>query len=132
VSQENIETFRRGVEAYNRGDLEGQLGVAHPNIEWYPLTAQVEGGQAFHGHEGIREWWSNLDATFEGFAVSFDEVRDLDDAVLALGRVHLRFKGGVILDREGGYFARFRDGLIVWARQYPSRDEALEAAGLSE
>ena len=132
MSKENVEAFKRGVEAYNRGDLEQMLEVSHPQIEWYPLTAEVEGGLSFRGHGGIRRWWAKLNATFEEFTARFDEVRDFGDVVVALGQVHLRFKSGAILDTEDGYVGRFRDGLPVWVRQYPSHASALEAAGLWE
>jgi ketosteroid isomerase-like protein len=132
MSQENIQAFERGVEAYNRRDVGPLLEVSHPDIEWHPLTAEVEGGEAFHGHEGLREWWAKLEATFEEFTVGVEEVRDLGDLVLALGHARLRFRSGGILDTKAGYLGRFRDGLAVWAQQYPSHAQALEAAGLRE
>jgi ketosteroid isomerase-like protein len=103
----------------------------HPEAEWYPFTAQVE-GDAYHGHEGLRRWWANVDATFEEIEASVEEVRDLGDAVLALGHLRARFRSGVTLDTEIGWLTRYRDGLGVWGRAYQSHPEALEAAGLSE
>jgi ketosteroid isomerase-like protein len=132
MSRENVEAFKRGLEAYNRGDVEPMVEVSHPEVEWYPLSAEVEGGLSFRGHEGLRQWFANLHATFEEFEARIDEVRDLGDVVLALGHVHLQFRTGVILNTEAGYLSRFRDALAVWARMYPSHAEALEAAGLRE
>jgi ketosteroid isomerase-like protein len=132
MSEQNVKAFERGVEAYNRRDVEPLLEVSHPDIEWHPLTAEVEGAEAFHGHEGLREWWTKLEATFEEFTLGLEEVRDLGDLVLALGRAHLQFRSGGILDTEAGYVGHFRDGLAVWVQQYPSHAQALEAAGLRE
>ena len=132
MSQQNVEAFKRGVEAYNRGDVEPMVEVSDPEIEWYPLSAEVEGGVSFHGHEGLRQWFANLHATFEEFEASIDELRDLGDVVLGLGHAHLRFRSGVILNTEAGYLSRFRDALAVWARMYPSHAAAIEAAGLRE
>jgi ketosteroid isomerase-like protein len=132
MSQENVEAFNRALAAYNRGTVEPMVEVSHPEIEWYPLSAEVEGGVCFRGHEGLRQWFANLHATFEEFEASVDDVRDLGDVVLALGGVHLRFRTGGILNTEAGYLSRFQDALAVWARMYPSHAEALEAAGLSE
>jgi ketosteroid isomerase-like protein len=132
MSQENVEAFNRALAAYNRGNVEPMVEVSHPEIEWYPLSAEVEGGVCFRGHEGLRQWFANLHATFEEFEASVDDVRDLGDVVLALGGVHLRFRTGGILNTEAGYLSRFRDALAVWARMYPSHARALEAAGLSE
>jgi ketosteroid isomerase-like protein len=132
LSQANVETLKRAIEAYNRGDIEPMLESSHPEVEWYPFTAQVEGDEAYHGHEGLRRWWANVDAAFEEFEATVDEVRDLDDTALALGRLHARFRSGVTLDTEIGWVFRFRDGLGVWGRAYQSHTDAIEAAGLRE
>ena len=132
MSQENVDTFKHALSAYNRGDVEPMVEVSDPEIEWHPLSAEVEGGLSFRGHEGLRQWFANLHATFEEFEASIDELRDLGDVVLGLGHAHLRFRSGVILDTEAGYLSRFRDALAVWARMYPSHAAAIEAAGLEE
>ena len=132
MSRENVEALQRSIEAYNRHDIEPLLEMSDPEIEWYPFTAQVEGDEAYHGHEGLRQWWANIDAAFEEFEASVEEVRDLDDAALALGHFRAQFRSGVTLDTEIGWLIRFRDGLGVWGRAYESHAEALQAAGLRE
>ena len=132
MSQENVELFRKGMDAFLLGDIEPLLETSHPEIEWYPFSAQVEGDVAYHGHEGVRKWWANLTATFDEFEASIDEVRDQGEVVLALGRLRARFRSGITLDTEVGWVFRFRNGLAVWGRAYQSHAEALEAAGLRE
>ena len=132
MSQGNVELFLKVIEGYNRHDIEPMLEAFDPEGEWYPFTAAVEGDDAYRGHEGIRQWWANIDSAFEAFEASVDEVRDLGDDVLALGHLRARFRSGVNLDTEIGWFFRLRDGLAVWGRAYQGHAEALEAAGLSE
>jgi ketosteroid isomerase-like protein len=132
MSQQNVEIFRRGMEAFLRHDIEPLLEASDPEIEWYPFSAQVEGDVAYHGHEGVRRWWTNMNATFEEFEASIDEVRDQGDIVMALGRLRARFRSGITLDTEIGWVFRFHHGLAVWGRAYQSHAEALEAAGLSD
>ena len=127
-----MELFHKALEAYNRRDIEAMVDISHPEAEWYPFTAQVEGDDAYHGHEGLRQWWANVDATFEDLEASVEEVRDLGDAVLALGHLRARFRSGVTLDTAIGWLTRYRNGLAVWGRAYQSHAEALEAAGLRE
>jgi ketosteroid isomerase-like protein len=55
MSQENVETFRRGYEAVNRGDVDGLLVAIHPDVEFTSLIAEAE-GETFRGHEGVRRW----------------------------------------------------------------------------
>jgi len=132
VSEENVELFQKAIEHYNRRDIEAMLEIWYPEAVWYPFTAQVEGDDAYHGHAGLRQWWANVDATFEELEARVEEIRDLGDAVLALGHLRAQFRSGVTLDTEIGWLTRYRDGLAVWGRAYQSHAEALEAAGLSE
>jgi ketosteroid isomerase-like protein len=83
VSQQNVEMLRGAVDAYSRG-VEAFLRTADPDVEWYPFTAQAEGGGAYHGHEGVRRWWSNLVGNLDEFEASVSECRDLGDTVVAL------------------------------------------------
>jgi ketosteroid isomerase-like protein len=131
MSRENVELFRRGMEAFLRQDIEPLIEMSHPEIEWFPFSAQVEGDVAYEGHEGVRRWWANLTATFEDFEATIDEVRDQGDVVMALGHLRAQFRSGITLNTEVGWVVRFRDGLAVWGRAYQSHAEAIEAAGLS-
>ena len=52
MSQQNVELFRKGMEAFLRHDIEPLLETSDPEIEWFPFSAQVEGDVAYRGHEG--------------------------------------------------------------------------------
>jgi ketosteroid isomerase-like protein len=132
MSKQNVELFHKGMEAFLRGDIEPLVETSHPEIEWYPFSSQVEGDAPYHGHDGVREWWVNVNATFKEFEASIDQVRDVGDVVVALGRLRARFRSGITLDSEMGWVFRFRDGLAVWGRAYQSHAEALKAAGLAD
>jgi ketosteroid isomerase-like protein len=132
VSQQNVEMLHEAVDAYSRRDVEAFLKNAHPDVEWYPFTAQAEGGEAYHGHEGVRRWWSNLVANVDEFEASVSECRDLGDTVIGFGRLRGQFKSGVTIEVEIALVARYRNGLLVWGRVYRTRAEALEAVGLRE
>jgi ketosteroid isomerase-like protein len=106
MSQENVEQFRRAVDAYSRGDVEAFVATAHPEVEWIPFTAQAEGGEAYRGHNGVRRWWSNMEGTFDEFEASVDECRDLGGTVIAFGRLRLRAKSGVSLEQEIAWVSR--------------------------
>jgi ketosteroid isomerase-like protein len=36
MSQENVEIVKRGVDPYNRRDVEALLEVLDPDVEWHP------------------------------------------------------------------------------------------------
>ena len=103
-----------------------------PEIELYPGAVRVEGG-VYRGHEEIRRFWAEVYASWDELVGNIEEVRDLGDVVIGLGRVRGLSKGGFPIDTEYGVVLRFRDGLAVWGSDWYSHAEALEeAAGLSE
>jgi ketosteroid isomerase-like protein len=132
VSQENVERFRKALGGYNRRDIGPTLEIADPDCEWHPFTAAVEGDKPYLGHEGLRQWWANVDATFERVNATADDVRDLGDVLLVLGRLQARFTSGVTLESEIAWLLRYRNDLVVSGHTYQSHAEALAAAGLSE
>ncbi|HEX6587335.1 MAG TPA: nuclear transport factor 2 family protein [Solirubrobacterales bacterium] len=132
MSEQTVEGFRKAIAGYNRGDIGPMLEITHPEAEWYPFSAAVEGDEAYQGRDGIRRWWANVDAIFDQVDASVDDVRDFGDQLLALGHLRARFRSGVTLETEIAWLFRYRDGLAVWGHAYQSHAEALEAAGLRE
>jgi ketosteroid isomerase-like protein len=134
VTQENVEIFKRGIEAYNRRDVEALLADAHPEIEWQPALLVKLGGKAttYRGHAGIRELMSEIEDTLAEIHVEFPEPLDLGDRLLAVGKIRTRGKtSGVVTESPVGYLADFRDGKVVRIRTYLDPKEALAAAGQS-
>ena len=133
MSQENVESFKRGIEAGNRRDIEALLAELDPDVEWHTALPMVGGDAVYRGHEGIREWlgdvWDVLDETeFE-----FPEIRDLGDRIVAVGRFRARGKGsGVEVEMPVAYVIDVRGPKAIRVRTYLDPKEALEAAGLSE
>jgi ketosteroid isomerase-like protein len=133
MPQENVELlFRMLIDAYNGGDVEAMVELMDPEVEWCPLSAQVEGDESYRGRDGIRLWAANSAAVWDEIEARVDEVRVLDDTVLALGGLQGRFHSGVALKMDVAWVYRYRDGLMIWGRLYKKRAEAFEAVGLSE
>ncbi len=126
MSRENVELAYRAYEAVERDGIEGFLEYVHPEAEWHSLVLQLEG--VFHGHDGVREWWSSILTVFPDWRPSMEEPpRDLGDWVL----IHARAKGnavgsGIAIDDDFCQIAEVRDRLIVWYGSFRSEEEALE------
>ena len=60
------------------------------------------------------------------------EIREVGDAVLALGRVYGRAEGGYIEDSPAQWVMRFAGGRVRWIRVYTNRAAALAEVGLTE
>jgi uncharacterized protein len=131
MSQENVDLFWEGTDAFRRGDVEAALDRVSEEVVWIAARSSVEG--AYHGHEGIRRFVADNAENFEVFEPDFDEVRDLGDRVLALGRFRIRARGsGVETTFPVAGIATYRDGKLVRWEDFRERHLALEAAGLSE
>jgi ketosteroid isomerase-like protein len=122
------------VDSYNRRDPEGFAALWHPNGEWHPfLTARVEGDPGYHGHNGLRAWFEDVEEMFTEIRVDLDEVRDVQGHVVGLGRLTARGRGsGAEVDSEVGWVLEVEGELIRRGWAYTSHDDALRAAwGLS-
>ena len=135
MSQENVEAMRKALDAWNRGDLEGWLEPTHPEVVWSSAIARsIEGREAtYHGHAGMRRFWAEWRAVWD-LTIEVEEIRDLGDTLVALGRMRTHGKGsGVDLDSPVAYVAELDgDGLAVRVQAYLDTAEALKAVGLSE
>lgn len=132
MSKENVETYRQGMEAINRGDIESALKHIDPDVVFEPLRSPVQG--AYRGHRGIRDWFADTTENFDSFRIDHIELRDLeDDRLLAIGTLHVRGKGsGIETDVPTAGLVTFREGRMVAFKDYAERSTALKAAGLSE
>ncbi len=134
MSQENVEIARGVVNAWNRGDREGWLAAAHPDMEWSSaVLREVQGADTVTtGRAAIEQFWDDW-RTLWDLEVDIVEWRDLGDTVLALGSMRTRGKAsGAEMVRPVSYVAEFDAGLIRRMTAYLSPEEALEALGLSE
>ena len=135
MSEENVEAFKRGVEAANRRDIEALLAELDPEIEWHSaLLASVAGGAAvYRGHEGVRKWLRDLEEAFSEVHSEFSEIRDLGNRLVAIGRLRTRGKeSGAETESPVAWLVRFNDGKLIYARPYLDPNQGLEAAGLKE
>ena len=135
MSQEDVDTFKRGLDAYNRRDLDALMETLDPDVEWHPALAVLLGGErtVFHGHQGVRESIQEEDEALAMYQVEFSEIRDLGNRILGIGRARVRGKKSrVPIESPFCSLVDVRDGKAIRLRTYLDLNEALEAAGLRE
>lgn len=133
MSGDNVETFKRGIDAYNRRDVEALLEELHPRCEWHPLLPVLLGGEAaiYRGHAGARQGIRELEDSFSELRAEPVEFLDLGDRVLTIGHLHGRGReSGILTESPIAWLADFEDGKVVRIREYLDPDEARTAAGL--
>ena len=132
MSQENVEIVRRAYAAFNRGDPEGLDGVISADcvMDWSQSQGPEKG--VYHGLDGAARWIAAIREAFEEFELAPSEYIGSGDRIVVPTRVTGRGRGsGVAVDASGTTLWEIRDGRVDRFVLYQSREEALEAAGLS-
>ena len=134
MSEENVEIVRRGTDAYNRGDVDGMLEDWAPDAVWDWSNSRGPDAGVYRGHDEIR-------AFTERFLATWDEVRieivdgpvEVEDSVLITENVaYLRGRDSIDVQARSAWLITIRDGKTTSLTMYQTKQEALEAAGLSE
>jgi ketosteroid isomerase-like protein len=127
MSQENVEVVRRLFTAIDSQDWETALGLFDPAVEWSP----TEG--TFRGLEGLvtslMEWLE----PWEEHRIEAEEFTKAGGHVLAVVRLVGRMAGSRMeVDQRFFQIYTVSKGKIIRMVEFGTRDQALEAAGLSE
>jgi ketosteroid isomerase-like protein len=132
ISRENAAIVRSVYAAFN--GLASSSGAEsyvtthfHPDCEYEP----VEEASAVRGHGEITSW---VERWFEAWEDAWDEIIEVIASgrmVVAAIRVHGRGrKSGMEISQKLFDVHELRDGKVVRIREYLTREQALEAAGL--
>jgi ketosteroid isomerase-like protein len=129
MSQGNVEVVRDAYEALATRGLDAFSAYWATDIDWQTMRHR------WWGREAGRAYLQELFDLFDDLTAEPLELIDAgDDRVVIYLRYGGRSKrGGIPVPPE--YFAiviRVRDGAIAQASEYATRQEALEAVGLSE
>ena len=132
MSRENVEVVRRAYEATNRGDYDTVESLFHPEIEFHTFGRSPEAG-VYRGKEAVRGYNENLFQQFDSIRFEMRELMDAGNRVVVMTTQHAVPKGGQHeVNVHVAEVWTLRDGLLAERHSYPTRAEALEAAGLEE
>jgi ketosteroid isomerase-like protein len=133
MSQENVEIVRRFFAAFDRGGLDGLAEFSHPEISWRAAEGAIDDVGLMEGPDALRDYYRQWEETFEKLRMEVEELLDAGDRVVALVRLIGQMKGSdAEIDIRYAIVFTTRDGKIATGREYFTREEALEAAGLEE
>lgn len=122
------EMVMRGIDAYNRGDVEAMIELTDPEARLVPVRALLEGGE-YRGHEGVRQFLTDMDEDWESRRIEVEEILDLDDGVLVLGTYNVTGRSGNEVSYPLAWHSRYRDGKLWRMQAYSDREAALRAVG---
>jgi ketosteroid isomerase-like protein len=136
MSRENVELVRGAYEAFNQGGVEAVIkDYWSPEIVWNVLPMGIPGLGLYRGYDEARSFFDDWFGAFpfDEWEAEVEELLDAGDRVVAM--VTQRGRGrasGVAAELEMGQVVTVRDGKIIRLDIYPDRNQAFEAAGLSE
>ncbi len=134
MSQENVRIVVDAFTAFNRGDLDTFSEYFADDIDYRAVEGAPDDRGPMHGKEALRAYVQDWLGTFDEFRNEPVELIDEGEGrVIAVTKISGRAKlSGVETDLTYAALYTIRDGKIVRGREYWTRDEALEAAGLRE
>jgi uncharacterized protein len=126
-----VELVRVGYAAFVRGDIAGTLAILDPDVE----TSDPFGfstSDAYRGHDGfVQTVRDGLDA-FERYEIETEEFIDAGDDVIVSVRISgVGRESGAVVDMRLFHVWTVRRGKAVLGRTFPTKDAALQAAGLT-
>jgi uncharacterized protein len=133
MSEENVEIVRQYFRAYDRGGWDALAEFSHPDINWRAAEGALDDVGLMEGPDALRHYYEQWEDTFDTMRAEVEELVDAGDQVVAVVRGIGRMKESEAeVDLRYAIVFSIRDGKIAAGREYLTREDALEAAGLSE
>jgi ketosteroid isomerase-like protein len=131
MSQENVEVARALWAGLDRGDV--RLDLCDEQIE-LRTVAEIPVADEYRGHDGVRQWATDVWEVFSDFHNEVEEVIDGEDGetVVTVVRTNGRMTHtGLEAKLRWAVAWTFRGGKAIRVEGYLSKAEALESVGLS-
>jgi uncharacterized protein len=133
--QEDTDRARRGYEAFSKGDLQAVLEFIDPDVEVEVYTGRPDlpETQRLRGHAGFLENLRQLTEVFDEVLVEPEEFIEAGEDLVVIIHAAGRGKGsGIRVENRVAHIWTLRDGKAIRFRVFASKEQALEAVGLSE
>ena len=135
MSQENVEIVRAALEAWSATG-EPDFSFVDPEIVYHPRADEPD-PSAHVGRDAYERLVLGFLEAFSEVTVEVLELIDAGDHVIASTVLHVVLRGqgsasGAGVSDTYVFVSKLRDGLLVEGWEYRTKQEALEAVGLSE
>lgn len=122
--------IRRAYAAFAQRDLETLVAISDESIEVSTVTGLLAGRTGpYRGHEGLREYMSDLSGTWKRLELRPQQFHSIDDeSTLVFGRVRAWHDKG-FLDSANAWLWTIRDDRVVAVKVFADPGEARSAFG---
>ena len=133
MSQENVEIIRKMYEGFARSGPEGMFEFMDPEVDHRAIEGAPDDIGVFSGHDAMLGYYGQWVEMFDDLRAEVEELIEVGDRVIAMLHVTARMKGSEAgVDMRLAVVCTLRNGKAASGREYATREQALEAAGLSE
>lgn len=123
----DIDVVKAVFAAFTERDVEAMLAHAHADMVFSPVTGDYAGRTGpYRGHDGLRQYFRDVAAVWDELRIVPGEFRQDGDTILVTGRVSARSPARIVAGSTG-WIWRLSDGLVTYARVYPSAADAMAA-----
>jgi ketosteroid isomerase-like protein len=133
MSEENVEMVRSSILGWNDRGVDAFVENVAPDAEFHPPKESFEPG-IYRGPDGVRTYWERTGETFKERRVESVDMIEVDDT-----RVIAVVKGfattphfATEVEMNWALLVTIENGLVTRTETFTDRQQALEAAGLSE
>jgi ketosteroid isomerase-like protein len=134
MAQEDVQVVLDQFAATNERDFPRAMSYYADDVELFVHPGAFLSGGEFHGREAVGQWFADWFTTFvPGYRFDIEEARNLGDAVLLVASHRGRGRAsGVEVQGNTSYIYEVRDGKIIRAALFDSREDALGSVGISD
>ncbi len=129
MTSELTERVRRGVDAFNRADLEAMLSECTEDVEIKRIDGSPDENHTVHGREGMAEYMKPV--VFSNQHLEVLEI--VEDGKVAAARCTFRATGtgsGIEVEAEAYVVYFTEDGLVRRVENWRRREDAERVSGL--
>lgn len=130
MKDEHAASLRRGIDAWNREDLDGILELLDGDIAIHLSGAFPDLKREYRGHDGFRAFWRAMHEMWRPLEMELGEVEPLDDLILTAVTFRGTGRDGIQVEQVFFFVWEFdpRTDKVIAYTARPDRDAALEAA----
>jgi hypothetical protein len=119
--EEDLALIRAGIEAANRGDIDGLVALFDPEVEFHIAPGLGNAG-TYHGHEGFRNGLGGWLEAWESFTIDVVELEPIGERHV-VGDVRQLGRGrgsGIEVEMRLGYLWEVRGGWRFASTSFPT------------
>jgi ketosteroid isomerase-like protein len=127
--RELAELVRRGIDAYNRGDIETVLKQFHEDVEVY-TSPELPNAGTYRGHNGFLQWIAQWNEAWEEFRLELERIEFVGEhhGVVTVRQFGRGAGSGVEVEMRIVQLYEVHDDKATRLHYYPDREIGLAAA----